>query len=25
VGMWDNVRSKFYPATGTANYEEVSA
>lgn len=25
VGMWDNVRNKFYPATGTANYEEVSA
>lgn len=24
VGMWDNVRSKFYPAAGTANYEEVS-
>ena len=25
VGMWDNVRNKFYPATGTANYEEVTA
>jgi hypothetical protein len=25
VGMWDNVRNKFFPATGTANYEEVSA
>lgn len=25
VGMWCNVRNKFYPATGTANYEEVSA
>lgn len=25
IGMWDTVRNKFYPATGTANYEEVSA
>lgn len=25
VGMWDNVRNKFYPATGTTNFEEVSA
>jgi hypothetical protein len=25
VGMWCNVRNKFYPANGTANYEEVSA
>lgn len=25
IGMWDSVRNKFYPATGTANYEEVSA
>ena len=23
VGMWDNVRDQFYPAIGTANYEEV--
>lgn len=25
IGMWDSVRNKFYPVTGTANYEEVSA
>lgn len=25
VGMWDNVRNKFFPATGTADYEEVGA
>jgi hypothetical protein len=25
IGMWDTVRNKFYPVTGTANYEEVSA